>query len=437
LALKAKRMNASTRRALIGALMLATALLAVLWLLGASGGARTAARPALLTLPPTAEPLVPTPLPAYQATALPRPSQTPTTQSRPTVTTTQRADQPPVATRLPTTLASALPTASASLTPTMETQPTAAITPPADGPLTGSDRVRVGAAVTLGKLTDYDWGGAEPGWYLNWQVDPQPVRGVRFAQMVRVNASGFVPSLEAIRRAARANPGSLWLIGNEPDVKWQDNVTPERYAAVYNELHAALKATDPTAQVAIGGISQPTPLRLAYLDRVLAAYKAQFGAEMPVDVWNVHAFILREERGSWGVDIPPGMDADEGQLYEIADHNNMEIFRQQIIDFRRWMAERGLRDKPLIVTEYGILMPASYGFPPDVVSDFLVSTFDYYLTARDPELGYPSDDNRLVQAFMWFSTAYNVYPTSNLFDPESLEVTPVGETFKAYVSGLR
>ena len=293
--------------------------------------------------------------------------------------------------------------------------------------------------MALGKLSDYDWGGAAPGWYLSWDVDPQPERipGVRFAQMVRVNADGFYPSLDTLRVAAEANPGSLWLIGNEPDVKWQDNVTPERYAAVYGELHAAIKAADPTAQVAIGGVSQPTPLRLAYLDRVLAAYRSQFGAEMPVDVWNVHAFILREERGSWGVDIPPGMDVDQGQLYEIADHNNMDTFRRQITDFRRWMAERGQRDKPLIVTEYGILMSASYGFPPDVVSGFLVDTFDYFLTARDPELGYPADDNRLVQAFNWFSISDKVYPTSNLFDPETRNVSPVGETFKAYVSGLR
>ena len=255
--------------------------------------------------------------------------------------------------------------------------------------------------------------------------------------MVRVGESGFRPPLESIRSAAQANPGSLWLIGNEPDVKWQDNVTPERYATVYSELHAAIKAADPTAQVAIGGVSQPTPLRMAYLDRVLAAYRAQFGAEMPVDVWNVHAFILREERGSWGVDIPPGMDVAQGQLYEIADHKDMEIFRRQITDFRRWMAERGLRDKPLIVTEYGILMPASYGFPPDVVSDFLVNTFDFFLTARDPELGYPADDNRLVQTFNWYSIADTTYPTSNLFDPETRNVSPVGETFKAYVSGLR
>ena len=65
----------------------------------------------------------------------------------------------------------------------------------------------------------------------------------------------------------------------------------------------------------------------------------------------------------------------------IVDHNDMTIFRRQIIDFRRWMAQRGLRDKPLIVTEYGILMPASYGFPPEVVSSFLVNTFDFFLTA--------------------------------------------------------
>jgi Glycosyl hydrolase catalytic core len=432
-------MNASTRRALIGALLLAVILLITLWLMGGFDDSRTAARPTPLKPSPTAEPLVPTALPTTRAAALLRPSNTPTAESRPTASATQRADQPSVATKPPPQRATALPTASASAAPAVEEQRTAAITPYADELLIGSDRARAGAALALGKLTDYDWGDTEPGWYLNWKVDPQPSRvgRARFAQMVRVNEGGYYPALDVIRRAAQANPGSLWLIGNEPDVKWQDNVTPERYAAIYGELHAAIKAADPTAQVAIGGASQPTPLRMAYLDRVLAAYRAQFGAEMPVDVWNIHAFILREERGSWGIDIPPGMDADQGQLYEIVDHNNMAIFRQQIIDFRRWMAERGLRDKPLIVSEYGILMPASYGFPPDVVSGFLVDTFDYFLTARDPELGYPADDNRLVQAFNWYSIADTTYPTSNLFDPETHNITPVGETFKAYVSGLR
>ena len=407
-------MNASTRRTLVGALLLSAALLVALWLMGAAGGVPSAARPTPLKPPPTAEPLVPTPLPSFRATALPRASQTPTAGERPAVAVTPRDDQPAV-----------------------REQPTVAAAPRDDQLPAGSDRARVGAALASGKFSDYDWGEAAPGWYLSWRVDPQPQPGARFAQMVRVNAGGFYPELETIRRVAQANPGSLWLIGNEPDVKWQDNVTPEQYAAVYGELHAAIKAADPTAQVAIGGVSQPTPLRLAYLDRVLAAYRAKFGVEMPVDVWNVHAFILREERGSWGVDIPPGIDVDRGQLYEITDHNNMDIFRRQLIDFRRWMAERGQRDKPLIISEYGILMPASYGFPPDVVSNFLVDTFDFFLTARDPELGYPADDNRLVQAFNWFSIADKTYPTSNLFDPDTRNVSLVGETFKAYVSGLR
>jgi hypothetical protein len=114
----------------------------------------------------------------------------------------------------------------------------------------------------------------------------------------------------------------------------------------------------------------------------------------------------------------------------------MEIFRRQIVDFRRWMADKGFRDKPLIISEYGVLMPESYGFSSDAVSQFMVETFDYFLTARDPELGYPADDNRLVQAFTWYSTADTRYPTPNLFDPETKAVTPLGEIFRAYAAGL-
>jgi hypothetical protein len=232
----------------------------------------------------------------------------PTLESRLAAAGTPGADQLAAGSKPSTVQATTLPRAVA--TPAAE-QPTATATPRGDQTPAGSDRARVGAALALGKLADYPWDGAEPGWYLSWKVDPQPQRvpGVRFAQMVRVREDRFDPPLKTVRRTAQANPGSLWLIGNEPDVKWQDNVTPERYAAVYGELHEAIKAADPTAQVAIGGVSQPTPLRMAYLDRVLAAYRAQFGAEMPVDVWNVHAFILRDHK--WIVDIFRAMQLNE------------------------------------------------------------------------------------------------------------------------------
>src|SRR5690606_22222172 len=136
-----------------------------------------------------------------------------------------------------------------------------------------------------GLIDDYEWGDGAPGWWLNWRVqaDPPQVNGSRFVQMVRFNRDTFRPDEDALAEAAAANPGALWLMGNEPDVAWQDDATPEQYAATYGRLYPVIKGVDPTALVAIAGVSQPTPLRLAYLDRVLAAYREQFGMEMPVD----------------------------------------------------------------------------------------------------------------------------------------------------------
>jgi len=288
-------------------------------------------------------------------------------------------------------------------------------------------------------IGSFDWGNAPPGWYLNWTTQPHPEQrpDVAFARMIRLKGEGFAPALDQIKVTAAQNPGVLWLVGNEPDVPWQDGVTPEQYAATYGVIYKAIKEADPSAHIAIGGVSQPTPLRLAYLDRALAAYRARYGAEMPVDIWNVHAFILREERNSWGVGIPPGMPVDKGTLYEVDNHADMQIFRQQIEGFRRWMAERGQRNKPLIVTEYGVLMPDDYGFPPELVSKFMTATFDYFLSAQDPTLGYAPDGNRLVQAFCWYSVADTMYPTPNLFDPKTRAVTSVGKVFRQYVAALK
>jgi hypothetical protein len=272
------------------------------------------------------------------------------------------------------------------------------------------------------------------GWYVDWTVrsDAFQSPGVEYMPMVRLRDGQITPDRQELLRAVAALPGALWLIGNEPDVKWQDNVGPEAYAQAYHDLYALLKEHDPGCQVAIGGVSQPTPLRLRYLDRILQAYEQRYGEPMPVDVWNVHNFILREERGSWGVDIPPGLPDDTGQLYEIADHDDLQIFRQQIVEFRRWMKERGQQSKPLIVTEYGILMPAEYGFPAGEVERFMLGSFEFFRSASDPSLGYPADDYRLVQRWSWFSLVDERYPTGNLLNSIGGGLTPLGEAFAGY-----
>ena len=272
------------------------------------------------------------------------------------------------------------------------------------------------------------------GWYLDWKVTPGAFQSaeVEYAPMVRLKDGRATPSGEALLAAVDTMPGALWLFGNEPDVKWQDGVPPVQYAQQYHDLHALIKGRDPTARVAVGGVSQPTPLRLRYLDRILDAYRDLYGGTMPVDVWNVHNFILREERGSWGVDIPPGMPDDTGRLYEIADHDDLQLFRQQVIDFRRWMAGRGQQGKPLIVTEYGILMPGDYGFPPHQVEAFMLRTFEFFRTAADPALGLPTDGHRLVQRWCWYSLLDERYPTGNLLQGDGRHLTPLGEAFGLY-----
>lgn len=307
----------------------------------------------------------------------------------------------------------------------------------------GSLRSRLGVGVAK-DVTKWTFDAAlaqqlKMGWYLDWHTAEKPLDadGLEFAQMVRVHGRRYSPNRGQIVKVLSENPGALWLIGNEPDVPWQDNTTPEDYAHIYHELYTFIKALDPSAQVAIGGVSQVTPLRLSYLDRVLAEYERRYGRPMPVDVWNIHAFILREERNSWGVSIPPGFDdVKQGMLWEIDDHDDMQLLRQQIVDFRRWMDQHGQRNKPLIVTEYGILMPEGYGFPPEQVANYMIDSFDFLLNASDPELGLPSDGNRLVQRLAWYSLGDTTYPTGNLVDPETGELTPIGRTFADYAASL-
>lgn len=235
--------------------------------------------------------------------------------------------------------------------------------------------------------------------------------------------------------ALRERPGEFWLVGNEPDVVWQDNVTPEEYARAYNEIYTFIKERDPSARVGAGGIALPTPLRLAYLDEVLRIYRETYGEELPADLWSIHLFILREERDSWGIGIPPGMDATSGELYEIEDHGNFELVKQYVGVFREWMAANGYADKPLAVTEFGILLPQDYGFPPELVRQYMIDAFDYFRTATDPH-GPAADGGRSVQFAFWYSLYDDGdYPTGNLFDASRGALTPLGEAFVDYIEG--
>jgi hypothetical protein len=242
----------------------------------------------------------------------------------------------------------------------------------------------------------------------------------------------------------KANPRRLWIVGNEPDVAnaSQDNIYPQWYARGYHEVYYYIKQIDPHAQVAIAGLSMMTPGRLQYLDKVWDTYVQEFGEPMPVDVWNMHLYILSEIRPDGGhgdgkvalgtdpnlaKKAPGGSPEDlvtqcaRDDVYCRAEHDDMGIFKGQIVAMRSWMKEHGQQDKPLLLSEFTQLYPFldyddpinptqchlmdEFGkcFTPRRVSTFLNEAMNYLESARDPNLGYPADDYRLVQQWAWYS----------------------------------
>jgi hypothetical protein len=361
---------------------------------------------------PTPEPLIPTRAPT--TTILPSPI------SEPTATPIQTISPTPVPT-IPTKIASATPT----------------LVPQTQTPAPPVRRAGFGAGIPSGSLSVEAANALGLSWGVVWSTGCSTPAGVECWLTVRVSQNGFRPDAAQLAAQVVARPGAMWMVGNEPDVIWQDNVTARQYAIHYHDVYTLIKQADPTARVAVGGVSQPTPLRLRYLDQALDSYRELYGQPMPVDAWTVHMYILREERGSWGTDIPPGFVENTGELVEIDQHDDMDIFRRYVGDFRRWMTQRGYRDCELAVTEYGILMPEDYGFPPARVRKFMWATFDYFLTATDAATGLPADGNRLVQRWAWFSVNDKLYPAGDLVNPATGQLTPAGVSFAEYVQTHR
>ena len=305
-----------------------------------------------------------------------------------------------------------------------------------------------------GALTGYDVALLHAGWYSNWttSLNPSHPDGLTYIRLIRFHAGAdphdpaqvaVNPSREIIAEIVEAHPGSLWLMSNEPDSLYQgDPIYPDVYAHVYHDLYTYVKGLDLTALIANGGIVQPTPCRLEYLDIVWDTYQQAYGETMPVDVWNIHAFILREVYGSWGGSTPPGVDPSCGVDYPVRDGDNVDEFRNNLIAFRQWMKDKGEQDKPLIISEYGVLWPDWFAdedghtFPPVRVSHFMTQTFDLFLNETYLDVGYPGDDYRLVQAWAWYSLSDDQYYNGYLFHSDPQQISPMGQAYADYTAAL-
>jgi hypothetical protein len=262
------------------------------------------------------------------------------------------------------------------------------------------------------------------------------------------------PDTATIAAVATANAGSTWLLGNEIDRRdwcgsWsgttctstghQGEILPSVYARAYHDLYNVIKAADPTAKVAIGGMIEATPLRLQYLTMIWDSYVSQYGVGMPADLWNVHAHILREpnDNNAWGAGIPPGLPDDSiGYQDEGIHHFDMVIFDRNIRAFRQWMKDHGQQDKDLLISEYGVLLShMAFMNDPATVQAFMNNTYEYFTYTRDCNVGSRLDGCRLVQSWAWYSLDDNNYNRySKLFDPTSKNITNMGVAYRDFVN---
>lgn len=319
-------------------------------------------------------------------------------------------------------------------------------------PLYPSPHLRIGVNVARDGgvwITNYDVQRLGAGWYHDYAVSQTPAHpgGILYHQMVRGAGRTTPQQIQALLRSLApvvdANPGQIWKVGNEPDRSGQDGLTPRQYAIFYNAVYTFIKERDPSSRIAAGGIVQPTPIRLRYLDQVLASYQELYGQPLPTDLWHMHNFHLPENCG-WGAGIPPGLNSHINEALPcpltLNDHGNINIFKQQIRNFRQWMNSRGFRNYPLMVSEYGILLSKYHGYDHPRVRDFMLASFDFMLNTTDSGTGYPADNNRLVQEFAWFSLNYYEFDLAtyfglngNLFDHDSRQIMPLGLDFERYV----
>jgi len=318
------------------------------------------------------------------------------------------------------------------------------------------DRERFGTIISRNSLDAYALADLKTLGVTTWfgpyrrtvEVDPYYPPNNHYARVIRLKNYDPDVTLPQLAEALVAAPCSLWVIGNEPDrVEVQDDLMPAEYATFYHDLRAFIKERDPSARVATAGIVQPTPLRRRYLDLVLDAYQLQYGHPMPVDVWNIHNMILREEPGAWGAGVPPGVPYGNPNypplLTQPDQSDDIVIFTRQILDFRQWMVDNGYHSTPLIVSEYGILVPDYWGFTDERIRTFMYATFDYFLATTNATTGYPNDNNRLVQQWAWYSLDdYEFDPDTglgfngSLMDPNTFQLTPLGHDFGNYIDTL-
>jgi hypothetical protein len=225
-----------------------------------------------------------------------------------------------------------------------------------------------------------------------------PIQTQLFALDTRQNRqfSPFVAN-ESVLAFARANPGRLYINGDEID---QYCVAPSEYAVMYHDFVAAILSADPTARVSPSGLAEPNdhccpvegePCRsnmhsISYAENFYNAYIQRYGVAPRVDEWRFHDF---------GVFTPPG---DIAAWWERIDRE------------AAWSIAHGAK---MVLGSFGFI---SWSEPES-----------QYIEHLKQALGRIMNDPRIVEAVYW-SNEPMIYATHFLTNPDG-SLTAAGRTY--------
>jgi len=148
-----------------------------------------------------------------------------------------------------------------------------------------------------------------------------------------------------VRAFARANPGRLYIVGDEPD---QVCSRPVDYAVVYHDFVVGIRDADPTARVSPSGFAEPNykccPLpddvpapcwsekhSIGFAQDFYNGYIQLYGSPPPVNEWRFHDFGLRSELGdmdTWWAGI------DRKAAWSVAHGANMVLGAWGLLGWR-------------------------------------------------------------------------------------------------------
>lgn len=203
-----------------------------------------------------------------------------------------------------------------------------------------------------------------------------------------------LPFDRALADVMAGNRGAWWAVGNEPNDPNQDYRTPAEYAEFYHDFVQWAKRQDSQCRIIPAGFADAD---WRWANAFRESYQSLYGEYPAVDGWNIHDYILGRDP----------YDVDE--------------FKRRIVAFRHWMLEIGESDKPLFLTEFGVL----YGSgccerpidPPEKTVEFMRQSVQWLA-----ETDY-------VQHWAWFILNNAREFNGGLFDASG-HLTLYGETYR-------